>query len=335
MTQTKQRTKKRRRRIASAPNPVVPALKPAEQLTAAATTDQPVSPLKGMPHWMRNIPFISMHLACIGIFFFSPTPLSLAMCAGFYFIRMFGITAGYHRYFSHRSYKTSRVMQFVLALLGCSSMQKGPLWWAAHHRQHHRFSDGPKDPHSPLERGFWWSHIGWILDEDSDEANLATINDLTKYPELRWLNNLQWVPGIGLAVLCFLIDGWSGLFWGFFLSTALLFHGTFTVNSLCHLWGGRRYNTTDASRNNFWVALITLGEGWHNNHHHYQSSANQGFFWWEIDISYYMIRLMGVVGLVWDIRKPAPHCFKIPAAAPAKPEVQLTPSDLKLEGNHA
>jgi stearoyl-CoA desaturase (Delta-9 desaturase) len=336
MTQTKLRSKKRRQRAAaalSAPAPAPKLTEPAAPLENALPVQTQATPVEGLPQWMRNIPFLSMHVACIGVFFFSPTPLSLGLCAGLYFIRMFGITAGYHRYFSHRSYKTSRVMQFVLAWLGCSSMQKGPLWWAAHHRQHHRFSDTPKDPHSPLEKGFWWSHIGWILDGSSDDANLSTVNDLTKYPELRWLNNLQWVPGIVLAITCYLIDSWSGLFWGFFLSTALLFHGTFTVNSLCHLWGARRYKTTDESRNNFWVALITLGEGWHNNHHHYQSSANQGFFWWEIDISYYMIKAMGCIGLAWDIRKPAAHCLKATAQEPVadkQPDIKLV-----AEATHA
>ena len=274
---------------------------------------------------IKNIPFISMHLACVGVFFVYPTPLAIGICAFLYFLRMFGITAGYHRYFSHRSYKTSRVVQFLLAWIGCSAMQKGPLWWARHHREHHLYSDGPQDPHSPLERGFWWSHIGWILESEPDLAHGANMNDLLKYPELRWLNTLYWVPGVVLAATCWLIDGWAGLFYGFFLSTVLLYHGTFTVNSLCHLWGNRRYKTTDASRNNLWVALITLGEGWHNNHHHYQSSANQGFFWWEIDVSYYIIKAMGMVGLTWDIRKPAPHLLKSTEATAAAVEKMEIP----------
>jgi stearoyl-CoA desaturase (delta-9 desaturase) len=256
-----------------------------------------------LPPWLINLPFAGLHLACLGVFLTSLTPLDLVLCGGFYFLRMFGITAAYHRYFAHRSYKTSRVFQFLLACLGCSALQKGPLWWAAHHRHHHRYSDTDADPHSPHARSVWWSHVGWILSPDSDATDLTAVRDWSRYPELRWLNTFHWLPGVTLGVVCFLIGGWSGLVWGFFVSTVLLYHGVFTVNSLCHLFGQRRYATSDRSRNNVLVALITLGEGWHNNHHHYQSSANQGFFWWEIDVTYYVIRLLGWCGLVWSIRK--------------------------------
>jgi len=243
----------------------------------------------------------------LAIFFVSATSLGVVLCAGLYFVRMFGITAGYHRYFSHHSYKTSRWFQFVLACLGCSAMQKGPLWWTAHHREHHRHSDTAQDPHSPRTKSFWWSHIGWILSKDYEETNWPEIRDWSRYPELRWLNRNHWLPGFVLAVICFLVGGWTGLVWGFFVSTVLLYHAVFAVNSVCHLFGRRRYATPDQSRNNLWVALVTLGEGWHNNHHRYQSSTNQGFFWWEIDVSYYLIKLLGCLGLVWSIRKPARH----------------------------
>jgi stearoyl-CoA desaturase (delta-9 desaturase) len=239
--------------------------------------------------------------------------VALVLCGVLYFIRMFGITGGYHRYFAHRAYKTSRAFQFVLACLGCSALQKGPLWWAAHHRDHHRYSDTPDDPHSPHSNSLWWSHVGWILAPAYDDARLDTVHDLSRYPEIRWLDRNHWVPGIVLGILCFLIGGWSGLVVGFFISTVLLYHAVFAVNSLCHLFGNRRYATTDQSRNNWWVALLTLGEGWHNNHHHYQSSANQGFFWWEVDISYYILRLLGLVGLVWDIRTPPANKLAIAA----------------------
>jgi stearoyl-CoA desaturase (delta-9 desaturase) len=243
-------------------------------------------------------------VACLGAIFTGVNWLCIALCAVTYFIRMFGITAGYHRYFAHRAYKTSRAFQFVLACLGCSAMQKGPLWWAAHHRHHHRYSDTPDDPHSPRANSFWWSHIGWILDSRHEYTQWEAIRDLSRYPELRFINRNHWLPGIVLAVACYLIGGWAGLVWGFFISTVLLYHAVFAVNSLCHIFGWRRYATRDDSRNNWFVALITLGEGWHNNHHYYQSSANQGFFWWEVDVSYYLIRLMSWVGLVWDVRKP-------------------------------
>jgi stearoyl-CoA desaturase (delta-9 desaturase) len=265
--------------------------------------------LARLPNWLTNIPFVAIHLACLAVFWTGADPLALGLCALLYFARMFGITAGYHRYFAHRSYRTSRVFQFLLACLGCSAMQKGPLWWVAHHRNHHRHSDTPQDPHSPLTTSLWWSHLGWILAADHEGTKWREVRDWSRYPELRWLNRNHWVPGIVLAVLCFVIGGWSGLVWGFFVSTVLLYHAVFTVNSLCHIFGRRRYATADDSRNNWFVALITLGEGWHNNHHHYQSSANQGFYWWEIDISYYLIRLLGLFRVVWDVRRPGRHKF--------------------------
>jgi stearoyl-CoA desaturase (delta-9 desaturase) len=270
----------------------------------APAKDQKPTRLSHIRRWLKSVPFFSMHLACVAVFFTGVNGIALALCGACYFVRMFGITAGYHRYFSHRSFKTSRLFQFVLAWLGCSAMQKGPLWWAAHHRHHHRYSDTPDDPHSPRTNSVWWSHIGWVLARDHEETNWQAIHDWSRYPELRWLNRHHWVPGIFLATLCVLIGGWSGLAWGFFVSTVLLYHAVFAVNSLCHIFGRRRFATTDESRNNVLVAVLTLGEGWHNNHHHYQSSANQGFFWWEIDVSYYMLKVLGLFGLVWGLRKP-------------------------------
>jgi stearoyl-CoA desaturase (delta-9 desaturase) len=257
-----------------------------------------------LPAWLVSLPFVSVHLACLAVFLTGVHWLDLVLCALCYFTRMFGITAGYHRYFAHRSYKTSRPFQFFLACLGCSALQKGPLWWSAHHRDHHRFSDTDADPHSPHARSVWWAHIGWILTKGHEAADLSRVRDWSRFPELRWLNSLHWLPGIALAVVCWLVGGWSGLAWGFFVSTILLYHGVFTVNSLCHLFGYQRFATADQSRNNLFVALITLGEGWHNNHHHYQSSANQGFYWWEVDVTYYVLRFLEVFGVVWGIRKP-------------------------------
>jgi stearoyl-CoA desaturase (delta-9 desaturase) len=278
--------------------------------TGMAYRFYPPQRAQGVPGWVRGIPFILLHLACLAALFTGAPLAAIGLCAFTYFIRMFGVTAAYHRYFAHRSYKTSRPFQFFLAWLGCSAMQKGPLWWAAHHREHHRSSDSENDPHSPHTTSFWWSHVGWILSEEHGFTPWASIKDWSQYPELRWLDRNHWVPGIVLAVLCFLfgvvtgVGGWPCLVWGFVISTVAVYHAVFSVNSLCHLFGSRRYNTRDDSRNNPLVAILTLGEGWHNNHHHYQSSANQGFYWWEIDISYYILRLFALVGLVWDIRKP-------------------------------
>jgi stearoyl-CoA desaturase (delta-9 desaturase) len=256
------------------------------------------------PCWLKSAPFIVLHLALVAVFFVGVDWSVLVLCGLTYFWRMFGITGGYHRYFAHRAYKTSRVFQFALAWLGCSAMQKGPLWWAAHHRDHHRYSDTPKDPHSPYETSFWWSHVGWVLSSEHVETPWESIPDWSRYPELRWLDRNHWIPGLSLAGLCWLLAGWSGLVWGFVVSTILVYHATFTINSLSHLFGSRRYATNDDSRNNFLLALLTLGEGWHNNHHHYQSSVNQGFFWYEIDISYAVIWTLSWLGLTWDLRRP-------------------------------
>jgi stearoyl-CoA desaturase (delta-9 desaturase) len=192
----------------------------------------------------------------------------------------------------------------VLAWIGCSAVQKGPLWWAGHHRHHHKHSDEDPDVHSPVLRGFWWSHVGWFLCTRYDDTDYNAIKDFTRYRELRWLNDYHVIPGVLLAVGCTAFMGWQGLVWGFLISTVLLYHGTFVINSLCHMIGTVRYATGDESRNSLLLALITLGEGWHNNHHHYQSSTRQGFFWWEIDISYYILTVLSWLGLVWDLRTP-------------------------------
>lgn len=231
------------------------------------------------------------------------------MALGLLWVRVFAITAGYHRYFSHRSFKTSRWFQFVLAFWAQSSGQKGVLWWAAHHRHHHRNSDQPNDVHSPVVRSFWYSHVGWIFDPKNDATHLNQVKDLTKFPELMFLERFHWIPPVLLGVAVWLIQGWSGLWIGFFASTMVLYHVTYTINSLSHVFGSRRFATTDDSRNNFWLALLTLGEGWHNNHHHYMASCRQGFYWWEIDITYYGVKALEKLGLVWDIREPPARCY--------------------------
>jgi stearoyl-CoA desaturase (delta-9 desaturase) len=223
-----------------------------------------------------------------------------------YVLRMFAITAVYHRYFGHRAYKTSRPFQFLLALLGTTATQKGPLWWAGTHRLHHKYSDTEKDVHSPMRRGFFWSHMGWWLSREHENSPHDQIRDYAKFPELRFLDRFHLV-GPALIIGVTLAFGFDVFLWAYVVSTCALMHGTFTINSLCHVWGSRRYATTDTSRNNPWLAIITLGEGWHNNHHHYMASANQGFFWWEIDVSYYVLRGLQAVGLVWDLRKVPDH----------------------------
>jgi stearoyl-CoA desaturase (delta-9 desaturase) len=262
---------------------------------------------QGIPFW-KVVPFFAVHAVALATPFFVPISWGwVGLALAVYCARMFGITAGYHRYFAHRAYKTSRPFQFALAWLGASASQKGPLWWAAHHRDHHRYSDTEDDIHSPLVGGFWWSHVGWILDKGYEGTNLDRMKDFTRYPELMWLERNWWIPPVSLAAGLFALGGWGGLLWGFFVSTTVLWHGTFVINSLAHVVGTRRYETSDGSRNSFSLAVITMGEGWHNNHHFYPGSANQGFFWWEWDPSYYLLRLLSLVRLVWDLRTPPPR----------------------------
>ncbi len=250
----------------------------------------------------RSMAFYAVHLAALGAIWTGIRPLDIAICLGLFWVRMFAITGAYHRYFAHRTYKTSRAFQFVLAFLGASAAQKGPLWWAGNHRDHHRYSDTDKDVHSPWYGGFFWSHVGWILSGDYEEIPYKNIGDFAKYPELRWLDRHVILPPFALGLATFLVGGWSALWIGFFLSTALLYHSTFTINSFMHRWGSQRYRTGDTSRNTLTFALLTLGEGWHNNHHYYQSSCRQGFYWWEIDVTYYVLKALSWVGLVWDIK---------------------------------
>jgi stearoyl-CoA desaturase (delta-9 desaturase) len=246
-----------------------------------------------------------MHAACVLVFFVPFSPGVVALCVGGYLLRMWAITAGYHRYFSHRAFKTSRVFQFLLALIGTSAMENGPIWWASWHRHHHRFADMPEDLHSPTQRGFWHAHMGWVLSTESDHPDTSNVEDLKRFPELRLLDRHKWLPLIGYAVACYAIAGAAGLVWGFALSSVLVLHATALINSLGHLHGSRPYATHDTARNNPLLALITLGEGWHNNHHHAQSSARQGFLWWEIDLTYYALTVLSWFGIVWELRKPS------------------------------
>jgi stearoyl-CoA desaturase (delta-9 desaturase) len=273
------------------------------------SSNVPVAPplVKGDPserlNWQLSIPFFIMHLLPLGALWFHPTWVDWAVCVGLYGSRMFFITGVYHRYFAHRGYKAGRLVTFLLAFGGGTCAQKGALWWASHHRWHHRFSDTDRDPHQS-SRGFWWSHVLWILCDKYNETHYETIKDFAKYPELVFLNKHHLLPPVALGFVVWLVGGWSMLFTGFFLSTVLLYHGTFSINSLTHRFGRARYKTGETSKNSFLLALVTLGEGWHNNHHYYSSTANQGFFWWELDISYYVLRVLSWVGLVSDLRVP-------------------------------
>ena len=268
--------------------------------------------------WLRAVPFIGLHLACVAVLWVGVSPIAVVVAAAMYAVRMFAITGFYHRYFSHRTFRTSRVLQFVFALIGAASVQRGPLWWAAHHRNHHRHADTAADPHSPAVHGFWWSHAGWFLTRGGFRTDWSRIPDLARYPELRWLDRYDTVVPVLLAAALYGVGallervapqlgttGGQMLVWGFFISTVVLFHATVTINSLAHRFGRRRFDTRDDSRNNLWLALLTFGEGWHNNHHFFPGSARQGFRWWEIDLTWYGLRVMAMLGLVRDL-KPVP-----------------------------
>jgi len=253
--------------------------------------------------WVSAIPFFLVHLAPLAAFFVDVTWQDWVLCGLLYVTRMFCITAGYHRYFSHRSYKMGRVAQFLMAFGGTTAVQKGPLWWASHHRIHHRFTDLDGDVHSPRD-GFWWSHVGWILSTKYKDTDLDGIKDFASYPELRWLERYNWVGPWALGIASFLLFGWGGLLIGFFLSTVLLWHGTFLVNSMAHVVGRRRYATPDTSRNSFVIAVITGGEGWHNNHHYLPASVRQGFRWWEYDPTWYVLKGLAAIHVVRDLKNP-------------------------------
>src|SRR5712691_5402381 len=251
-----------------------------------------------------SIAFILVHLACFGAIWSGITWQAIVICVVLYWVRIFAIGAGYHRYFSHRAYATSRVFQFVLAAMSQSTAQKSVLWWASKHRHHHLYSDTECDVHSPRHKGFIYSHVGWIFSRRHDATDLVKIADFARYPELMWLHRHELVPGVVLALICLLVGGWPGLVVGFFWSTVLVYHGTFSINSLAHVHGRKRYVTGDDSRNNWLLAFVTMGEGWHNNHHACQSSVRQGFRWWEIDLTFYILRMLSWLRLIWDLKFP-------------------------------
>jgi len=278
----------------------------------------------------RCLPFILVHLVCFAVIWVGWSPVAVGVAVGLYLIRMFAITGWYHRYFSHRTFKTTRFWQFVFAALGNSSAQKGPLWWAAHHRHHHRYSDEPVDRHSPIQRGFVWSHVGWITSNSAFRTNAELVPDLVKFPELVWIDRFDSVIPFALGLSTFILGWvlnyldpalgtgpWQMLIWGFFISTVFTAHATFTINSLSHVYGTRRYETTDTSKNNWILALLTLGEGWHNNHHHYMYSVRQSHRWYEIDITFYTLKVMSWMRIVWDL-KPVPAHMLAGEAAPVR-----------------
>lgn len=253
-----------------------------------------------------GIPFLLLHIACLGAIWTGVDARAVIVAIALYVVRMFAVTGGYHRYFSHRTYKTSRVFQFILAFLAQSSGQRGALWWAAQHRHHHRHSDTEHDIHSPKHHGLFYAHVGWVFTEQPQKPDYSGIKDFAEFPEMRWLDRFHHVPTIVVGTLAFLIGGWSGLVVGFCWSTVAVYHATFAINSFAHVWGKKRFYTGDDSRNNPWLALVTLGEGWHNNHHYYMGSVRQGFRWYEFDITFYILKLLSFFRIVWDLN-PVPE----------------------------
>ena len=279
--------------------------------------------------FLRSYAFMGIHILAIATLFTGVSVPALVALLVTFWVRLFGITGGYHRYFSHRSFKTGRLFQFGLAWLGASAGQNGPLWWVSHHRHHHRHADTGDDIHPPGLRGFWWAHAGWILSRRYDGYDRSLVKDLRRYPELRLLDQLHMLAPLSLGIVLFAVGWWleaafpglgatrwQMLGWGLFVSTMLLYHVTFLVNSVAHMSGRRRYATRDHSRNNWWVALLTLGEGWHNNHHRYPSSERQGFYWWELDVTHYVLKALEKFGLVWDLRVPPPAAYGKQAEVP-------------------
>ncbi|HEX2230078.1 MAG TPA: acyl-CoA desaturase [Candidatus Binatia bacterium] len=277
-------------------------------------------------NWLRCFPFVLLHLGCLAVFFVGWSWTAIHVAIILYIVRMFAITGIYHRYFSHRTFKTSRSAQFVFAVLGASSAQRGPLWWAANHRNHHRHSDTEADPHSPVRYGFLRSHAGWFMCTRYYPTQYRRIQDFARFPELVWLNRFDKVVPALLGLLIFILGvalnytmpslGVTGVqlfVWGFVVSTTLLFHATASINSVAHIFGRKRYDTGDESRNNLLLALITLGEGWHNNHHQHMGCARQGFYWWEIDLTYYILKLLSLCGVIWDLKPIPPEAYD-PAA---------------------
>jgi stearoyl-CoA desaturase (delta-9 desaturase) len=278
--------------------------------------------------WARIVPFALMHVMCLLVIWVGVSFVAVAVAVALYLVRMFAVTGFYHRYFAHRSFKTSRVGQFVFAVLGASAVQRGPIWWAAHHRHHHAHSDQHNDVHSPARRGFIWSHMGWFLSKRYFVADMSQVRDLTRFRELRLLDRFDILVPVALAFGVFFLGAilertspglgttrWQMLVWGFFVSTVLCYHATYSINSFAHRFGRQRFDTGDDSRNNLWLALLTLGEGWHNNHHRYPASARQGFYWWEIDITYYLLRGLAALGIVRDLR-PVPLAIRTRKARP-------------------
>jgi stearoyl-CoA desaturase (delta-9 desaturase) len=258
----------------------------------------------------------------------------LGLWAASHFLRAVGLTLCFHRYLAHRAFKMNRGARFVWALVGTAAMQKGPLWWAGHHVNHHKYADRDGDPHSPMVSGVYHAHVGWFLDDtkyDSVESNNPVMRDFSKVPELALLDRFFYAPPILLALGLVLAGGLPWLAWGFCLPTMTLSHATFCINSVNHMFGSRRFETVDESRNNVLTAFFAVGEGWHNNHHRYQRAARNGFYWWEFDPTWYIIRGMAALRIAWDLQSVPKRIYEEARSVKAQRAARRIPSIIDID----
>ena len=263
--------------------------------------DNPVTlPRRQSLNWLTTLVLIVLHVGAIAaLFMFNWRDFGIAVFM-YWFATGLGISMGYHRLHTHRSYQVPIWMEYLFAACGALTLEGGPIFWVAVHRLHHQNSDQPGDPHSPRD-GAWWSHVGWILTGETNHNNTRLMSkyapDLAKHKFYVWLNNYHWVPTVVMAALMRAFGGWSMMLWAVCFRIVFGLHATWAVNSATHLWGARRFATRDDSRNTWWVALFTFGEGWHNNHHAHPTSARHGLAWYEFDLSWIQIKALRLVGL--------------------------------------
>ncbi|HEV3040300.1 MAG TPA: fatty acid desaturase [Candidatus Angelobacter sp.] len=278
--------------------------------------------------WITAFFLIIFHIGAVAaLFLFTWQALALAVLLWWASVSL-GIGIGYHRLLTHRGYKTSKWMEYALVICATLALEGGPIFWVAIHRVHHQNTDKEGDPHSPRDGGFW-SHMGWIITGKALQNNapelLPYVPDLRKDKFHVWISQWHWIPITVLGIVLFAVGGFPYLTWGIFLRTVVGLHGTWLVNSATHMWGSRRFQTRDSSRNSFWVALLSFGEGWHNNHHAHPQSARHGLAWYEFDPNWYGIYLLRVLGLAWDVKQTA--CRVQPL--PDQPEAHSPPGELQ------
>ena len=282
-----------------------------------------------LPNFVQISIFWTVQASALLVFFVPFSWGFVALWAASHFLRAIGLTLSFHRYFAHRAFKMNRVARFAWAFIGTAAMQKGPLWWAGHHVNHHKFADRDGDPHSPMVSGVYYAHIGWFLNDtkhDTLAPSNPVIRDFSTAPELAFLERYFFLPPVLLAAAMFAIGGFPWLVWGFCLPTMTLAHATFAINTVNHMFGSRRFDTVDESRNNPITALFAVGEGWHNNHHRYQRAARNGFYWWEFDPTWYVIRTMAAVGLAWDLQSVPKRIYDEARVMKARRATRKVPS---------